>query len=121
MPAALYVLAGWLGQKFGVQLAKFIAYKALFIFLLVTVLPIVLTNLIVKLLSTVVSYITTDLAVSGTLTSSLTLSLTGMTAYVASALCLPEALAIVLTAVAVRFTLELFTFRNLLLTKYTIG
>lgn len=84
---------------------------------MVVLLPIVLNNFIYFLLSKIIEHVN-DIGVTDSMISPMVLALTGLMAYVADALCLPECLAVVMTAVSIKFTLKLFSFQNLFLTKY---
>ena len=78
--------------------------KALFLTLMVIVLPIVLKNTITWLIET--TYTTVSSAVSGYSLEAQIIQLTGVGAYLAQHLQLPLALSIVLTALSIRLVLN---------------
>lgn len=106
MPAIL----AWIGSFFTASLAsataRWIATKVLLTALMVTILPIVLNNFIHKLIG--ISFGIVD-SQAGSLASS-TLTLSGLGAWFAINLSLPECVSIILTAIAIKFTLGLIPF-----------
>ena len=86
------------------SLLKFVAYKMLYFTLLTVTLPIVIKNLITWLFNTLSSFV--DDVDLGDL-DSVILQLTGLSAYLAQHLNLVDAITILLTATAIRFTLNL--------------
>lgn len=114
--AALFALvAGWFGQLFTVSVVRYLASKAVAILIVVVILPIVLNNFLYGLLSMSIDMINSN--ASGSLMSSMTLSLTGLLGHVAEKLRLPEALSLIMSAAALRATLDFFSFRNLWLMR----
>jgi len=107
MPAILAAIAGWLAQFLGSTALRWIAFKAAMIFLFVTVLPIVLNNLIYKLLNIFMTMASDQASTYGSGTS-LVYEFTGVGAYIASRIGLPEAFAITISAVAISATLRIF-------------
>jgi hypothetical protein len=108
------LLISFLGSVFGkvveglssqitVETAKFLAWRALVMFLMFIAFPVVLHNVLAKILLELVDYSLS--AVSDTGVTSYTMQLTGMAAYIAYYIKLPEAFSIFMGFVAMRFTL----------------
>ena len=108
MPAILAAILGSLGRFFTDKLAYFIAVKGLIILALVVVLPLVLKNLLNWFVNSVYSVVSSHVQ-SGQL-DRVVLEFTGLGAYLAGAMQFPLVLSILLTAVTIRFTLNLIPF-----------
>ena len=111
MPVLFAPILAWfgsLGAKFVTDsLLKFVAYKAFAFTLLTVTFPIVIKNLLTWLFELLTSYVTTiDL---GDLSATV-VNLTGLGAYLAQHLQLVDSLSIILTAIAIRFTLNFIPF-----------
>ena len=114
--AALATIGTWFASVFTVSVARYLAWKAFTLFLVVVVLPIVINNIIYKIIQTSVELVSNNIGDTSFL-SSMTIHFTGLAAYVVGSLHLPEALSIVMSAVALRFTLSFFSFRNMWVTR----
>lgn len=116
--AVFVALLPWLASAAGTFLAshaaRYVATKVLLIALMTTVLPVVLMNVIHKLMEKSLEIVNTAWSSGGGGSlQSQTISLSGLAAYLATELRLAEALALVLTAVAISFTLRLIPFVRL--------
>lgn len=105
-------LAGAIGSFFArvltVETAKFLAWRAFYLFLVFVCLPLVLYNvgvdLIFDLLNAAMDY-------TATLNmSELTLQMTGIAGYIATQVQLPEAFALYMTAIGTRFAMSFIPF-----------
>lgn len=107
MPILITTLLSWfgsLGAKFLTDsLLKFAAYKILAFVLLTVTFPIVIKNLITWLFEILTSFV--DDIELGDLSSTV-VELTGLAAYVAQHLQLVDCVSVILTAIAIRFTLN---------------
>lgn len=105
-------LLGMLGALFAkfltIDMAKFLATKALLYSLFTLVLPVVLYNVFTTILSEVMQYINDTVAASGM--SSTIFELTGFAGWIAETMNLSGSLSIFFSAVALRYTLSLIPF-----------
>lgn len=108
MPAIILAILGSLGRFFTDKLAYFVAMKALMILLLVTVLPLVLKNLLNWFITSIYAVVSSHVEAGDI--DSITLQFTGMGAYLASHLQFPLCFSILLSALAVRFVLNMVPF-----------
>jgi len=94
-----------------VQFLKWVAIKALVFFVLGVVLPVLLyniiTDIIVSLMDASMEQMTAVLADQS---DSLVLSFTGLAGWVANQIYLPQAIAVILSAIAIKFLLGLIPF-----------
>lgn len=90
------------------SVAKYVAYKLFFYTLVTVTVPIVAKNLIVFLFTEMSTIIQGQL--SGLDHGATMVQLTGVAGYLAEHLMLPDCLALLLTAVAIRFTLNMIPF-----------
>lgn len=103
-------LGALFAQLFGTSVAYFVALKLVMVTLVMVILPIVLKNFFTWIVEGVLSLVSSS-AIGGA--GSMTLALTGVAGYLGSNLGLPACLAVILSAVAVRFTLKLIPFVRL--------
>lgn len=108
MPAIVAAILGSLGRAFVDKLAYFVAMKALLVLLMVTVLPLILKNLLNWFLASVYDIVNAN--VGSETIPSFAIQLTGLGAYFATHFQLPLCFSIVITAVIVRFTLNMIPF-----------
>lgn len=105
MIAAIFSVVSWLGSIITSVVALGLAIKLLLIGIVVLILPIILKNTFLWIMQK-----TLELASSGvdplTGSGSMTYQFTGLGAYIADSMLLPQCLSIILTAVAVRFILR---------------
>jgi len=99
-------LAGWFGVALASSASRFLVLKAMLLFLFVTILPVVLNNVIYSLLNTFMTKAASASTGFNAGTSPV-LALQGLGAYLASQLGLPEAMSIILSAVAIGATLRI--------------
>lgn len=103
----LTTIGAFVGRFLTDNLLKFAAYKLLLFTLITVIFPVVVKNLLTWLFNTLTSFVDTiDL---GDIESSV-LQLTGLAAYLAQHLNLVDAVTIILTALVIRFTLNLIPF-----------
>jgi hypothetical protein len=103
----LALLSGLFSALFSTTSAYYLAIKAVIVTLMMVVLPILLKNFFTWIVSGVLAVI----AGSPLGTASPTIvSLTGLAGYLGSSLGIPAAVAVILSAVATRFTLKLIPF-----------
>lgn len=100
----LGVIASFFASAFSRWVLGFLAVKVLLISLVVVVLPIVLNNVIYKLLSISLDFINANS--SSLVEPSMMLQVSGMLGYLVVNLSIPQCISILLSAVAVRFTLR---------------
>jgi hypothetical protein len=101
-------LAGLAASFFTASIARYLAWKAVAVLLVTTILPVVIKNLIDWLVAGVLSLVTSY--VSGSGMSGYTLALTGLAGWLGNVLQLSAALAIILAAVTFRISLRLIPF-----------
>ena len=109
MGAIVAAIVGWVGALLARSTVVYLAMKALLFVLFVTVLPVIINNLIYKLIQGSIDVVGTTAGSA----SSHVVALTGIAGYLGSTLRLPEALSIMLSAVATRFALKLIPFTRL--------
>lgn len=102
-------LSGFFSLLFSNGVAWFLALKVLLGILIMTILPIVLTNFFASIVE---GLITLTEEHSGSV-SSVALSLTGLAGWLAGQLGLPAAFAVLFSALAVKFSLKLIPFVRL--------
>lgn len=109
------VLISWLGGAFasliGYSFVRFTATKLVLWALMVTVLPVILTNFIYSLIEGSLELM--QEAQSGHGLSSVSMQLTGLAAWVATRVYIPEGLSLVLSAVTFRIALRMIPFVRL--------
>jgi len=96
---------GIIARFFGLQAIKFLAIKALVISFCSVILPIIIMQVIMKLQTLFIGYITSKINEGGI--PSVTLQLTGLTGWMANELQIPLCISIILSAVALHFSLRL--------------
>ncbi len=113
MGAIISALASWLGAVFGKLFSfgasHFLATKIILTTLFITVLPIVIYNLIWDITSEVYSIISSNLDTSSLLSQTV-FNFTDLAGYLIVALKIDQAFSVVISAVALRFTLKLIPF-----------
>lgn len=105
----LAALGSILASIFGTSVAWWLALKALLVLLIMIVLPIIVKNLMYWLMTGVLLLVT---SYTGSASSTI-VSLTGIAGYLASGMGIPAAFAVIVSAVATRFTLRLIPFVRL--------
>lgn len=103
MPAILALIAGAVARFLSSSVLRFAAYKILAIGIFTTVLPVVLNKVIFSMMERALNW-------SNSFTDSVdsvTVQLVGMGAWLGSLLQIPQATSIVLSCVALRYTLKL--------------
>jgi hypothetical protein len=109
MGAIVSAIVGWVGALLARSTVVYLALKGLLFVLFVSVLPVVINNLIYKLLQGSMDVVGTT---AGSAHSTV-VALAGIAGYLGSVLRLPEALSVMLSAVATRFALKLIPFTRL--------
>jgi len=102
-------IVGFFARMVTVDIVKFIAFRTLAIALIGTLLPAVLYKLINAVLLEILTYAQSQAPELGTVQAA-TVAFSGMGAWVASALKLPESFAVVMAACALRWTLNAIPF-----------
>ena len=112
MPVFIGTLLAWLGTALGRQLADtallYIAMRSLLITLITVTLPIVLKNIIswlINLLMSIVQTVVPDGGIGDNI-----VSVTGFTAWLFDTMMLPQCVAIIITGIAIRITLNFVPF-----------
>lgn len=105
----LALLSGLFAALFSTTAAYFTAIKAVLVTLMMVILPIIFKNLLAWFVTGLLSLVTTY---TGGATSTI-VSLGGVAAYLANGMGLPAAFAVILAAVATKFTLKLIPFVRL--------
>lgn len=108
MPAIIAVILGAIGKFLTDKLLMYVAIKALIITLFVVVLPIILQNVVVWIFTEIFTFIQGQIP-SGTL-EDFTISLSGVGAYLAGCFQLPLCISILISAIALRITLNFIPF-----------
>ncbi|MDA8326555.1 MAG: hypothetical protein M0033_10100 [Nitrospiraceae bacterium] len=98
-------IAGLVARLFSSQVARWVIFKALVQLVVITILPVVLINVYNSILVSRFNALTSN---SGS-ASSLTVQFVGLAGWLASQLMVPQAFAIIISAVAVRFTFRLIS------------
>lgn len=106
MPAIIAALSGFLARLIGDSVVRWLAFKALMVLLIVTVLPIVLNNFLYEIIQTVFEIVSEN---SGSSSGS-ALSYSGLAAWFIQVLKLPECLSVLMAALSVRVALRLIPF-----------
>jgi hypothetical protein len=107
--AGLWSAFGGLAAKFLTDsLLKWLAWKALIITLITITLPIVLKNLVTWLFDTLMSFAVSHVSTDGL--SAAAFDFSGFSGYLAFHLMIPESIAVILTALAIRFVLNFIPF-----------
>lgn len=104
MIAAIYALFSLVGNIFNSAPVKMLLWRGMLLFLLCTIMPIVLNNFFHHILQVIINSVN---AQAGYLSLSNTLQFTGITAYLATLLKIPQGVSILLGAVSSRFCLRL--------------
>ena len=99
-------IAGWFCVLLSSSATKFLVLKGMLLFLFVTILPVVLNNLIYKIMEIFMNKAASAATAFNSGTSPI-VNLTGVGAYIATQIGLPEAVAIVLSAVSISATLRI--------------
>jgi hypothetical protein len=116
MPGLIARLVAWLGSFFtgwaarflGVGVIRFTAYKAIFSFLVMTALPLVIYNVISLLIGEMMEV---SRGLSGGLgATAVVAQFTGIAGYIGIKLKLPETFAIILSAMTIRMAMNLVPF-----------
>ena len=97
-----------IGKLISVETIKFIAWRALIMFIVFVALPLVLYNVLASLIFDFMDYAMTYISSSGL--SSFTFQLTGMGAYIANHIRLVEAFALFMSFVTIRFFMRFIPF-----------
>ncbi|MCF6267693.1 MAG: hypothetical protein L3J57_14270 [Desulfuromusa sp.] len=116
MFGALAAVLAWFGSLITASVLRYIAIKAVMIGVVVVLLPIVINNIIYKFMEKAINFAGST-STDTTFINSLAFNATGMLAYVVEALSIPEAFSIVMSALALKFTLSFFSFKNLWLMR----
>lgn len=106
MPAIISALSGLLARLIGDSVIRWLAFKALMVLLIVTVLPIVLNNFLYEIIQTIFDIVSANTGSS----SGQVLSYSGLTAWFIQVLKLPECLSVLMAALSVRVALRLIPF-----------
>ena len=101
-------LAGLAGKFLSDHFLRFVAYKVLLFTLITVTLPIVLKNVIVWVFEEIIAASSSAANIDGI--SATVLNLSGAAGYMAYHLLLPDCIAILMTAVVIRFTLNFVPF-----------
>ncbi|MBI5557492.1 MAG: hypothetical protein HY885_07630 [Deltaproteobacteria bacterium] len=104
----LSMMAGSISRMFGMDLLRWLAWKALIITVITVTLPIVLKNVITWLFETVMSIATSQISTNGLTHAAF--EFTGFSGYLAYHLMIPESIAIILTGLAIRLVLNFIPF-----------
>lgn len=104
--AIVGAIVSFLGRLITEGVVKWVAMRAFFYSLFVFVLPIILYNLFGKIVSELGSYALSHVGSQ----SSIVIQLSGLAAYLAARLRLPEALSLVLSALSLRAALNFIPF-----------
>lgn len=105
MGSIIAFLGGVAARFLTVGVAKYIAVKALLIGLFTLVLPVILYNVFTRILQEIISEATNRIGVSGM--SSVVFTLSGFGAWIGTNIQAPAAFSIIISAVALRFSLNL--------------
>lgn len=97
-----------IGKTLSVETLKFVAWRALAMFLMFIAFPIVLYNVLTGMMFDFMDYALSYLDTSGL--SSMTVELTGMGAYIATKIKLVEAISTYLSFVAIAFVMRFIPF-----------
>jgi hypothetical protein len=108
MPALLAWLAGTVASFFASKTAEALALKIILTALFMVILPIVLNNVFYDIMESLLTAANEKVGDTGT--TSAVLQLSGLAAFLASHLRLPEALSIIITGVTTKVTLRLIPF-----------
>ena len=112
MPFDFSAILSWFSSLAGKFLSdnmlKWAAVKILVFTTLTTTFPIVAKNLINWLFTTVSAVASSNISTDGL--HSTVLNLSGLSGYLASVLMIPDCIAIIMTAIVIRFTLNLVPF-----------
>lgn len=108
MQYLLGILFSWVGKFFGDKLLQFVAWKVLIYSLLTITFPIVIKNLVKWGFDLVSGLIESNIDVGELGAAKIHLS--GLAGYLANCLALEDCIAILLSAVAIRFTLNFIPF-----------
>lgn len=108
MQALLVWLAGAVGQFFASQASKILALKIILTTLMMVILPIVLNNIFYDIVESLLT--TANERIGNSSVTSPTLTLTGLAAFLASYLRLPDALSILITGVVTKVALRMIPF-----------
>ena len=112
IPLLAAPLLGWLsglaGKFLSDYLLRFIAWKILLFTLITITLPIVLKNVIVWVFEEIITASSAIVNIDGM--QATVLNLTGAAGYMAYYLMLPDCIAILMTAIVIRFTLNFIPF-----------
>lgn len=103
----LAALASAVASLLGTSAAYYIAMKAVLITLMMVVLPILLKKFFTWIIAGVLTLVTGSALGSA---SSTVVALTGVAGFLGSSLGIPAAMAVIVAAVATRFTLKLIPF-----------
>ena len=106
--AILSWFSGLAGKFLTDSLLKWAAVKVLVFTTLTITFPIVVKNLINWLFTTVSAVASSNISTDGL--HSTVLNLSGLSGYLASVLMIPDCIAIIMTAIVIRFTLNLVPF-----------
>jgi len=105
----LALLSGLFAALFSEMTLTYVAIKVVLVTLMITILPIIIKNLldwfVTGLLAIVAAHVQT--------TSSTVMSLVGLAGYFASGLGVPDCFAVIVSAIAIKFTLGLIPFVRL--------
>lgn len=98
-------------QVFGAGVARFLASKLLLTGFFVVVLPLILNNFIYDLIAMAMEMVNNSATTGGSFNGSMTYS--GLAAHYIRLLCLPECMAVFVSALCLRVTLKLIPFIKL--------
>lgn len=108
MSAVLSFLASFLARLFSYETAKYIATRALLYSLFTVVLPAVLLKTFNMIISDILNYASSHLSSADI--PSLTIQFTGLAAYLARLLKVPEAFSVIISALSLRAVLNFIPF-----------
>ncbi|MCF6205080.1 MAG: hypothetical protein L3J59_15660 [Methylococcaceae bacterium] len=114
--AAVASIIAWFGSFLTASVIRYIAIKAVIVGVVVIILPIVINNIVYKFMQMAVNFAGNN-SPDNSFIGSLTFNASGMLAYVIDAMSIPEAFSIVMSALALKFTLSFFSFKNLWLMR----
>jgi hypothetical protein len=99
---------GSIGKLISVETIKFLAWRGLIMFLMFVALPVVLYNVLTGLIFDFMDYAMSYLSGSGL--STFTVQISGMGAYIASKIQLPQAVSVYMSFVSIRFFMRFIPF-----------
>ncbi|OFW55156.1 MAG: hypothetical protein A2163_09655 [Actinobacteria bacterium RBG_13_35_12] len=104
----LAFLTGWFARFLGVQALRFVAWKAILWFIVVSVFPVVIYNVVSGLLSEAFNMYADQ--VEGYSETSILINLTGCLGWLAVHLKIPESFALILSAAMFRIAVSMIPF-----------